>query len=75
MINNFMNKINLDFGREKNDVKWNVTIFIYQIILLIIPVLIEVLGKHGKCDRKKNSESQTNEINNIQNISLDKKKN
>ena len=74
-ITNFMNKINLDFEREKNDVKWNVTIFIYQIILLIIPVLIEVLGKHGKCDRKKNSESQTNEINNIQNISLDKKKN
>ena len=35
-----MNKINLDFIREKNDFKWNLIVLIYNILLLVIPTTI-----------------------------------
>ena len=57
-----MNKINLDFEREKSDFKWNFIIFIYQIIFFIIPVLIYTIGKNSIC-LKNITESQRNEVN------------
>ena len=39
-ITKFMNKINLDFIREKNDFKWNLILLIYKIIFLAIPIII-----------------------------------
>lgn len=39
-ITRFMNKINLDFEREKNDFKWNFIILMYYIFFLVIPSII-----------------------------------
>ena len=35
-ITNFINRINFDFLRIKNDLKWNIIILIYHFIFLII---------------------------------------
>ena len=43
-IMNFMNKINLDFQREKNDLKWNLVILIYKFFLILIPLMIYLLN-------------------------------
>ena len=74
-ITNFMNKINSDFEREKNDFKWNLIIFLYEIIFIIIPILIIFLGKYFKCT--KNEENvvipfQTDNNNEINNKNIEK---
>ena len=50
-ITNFMNEINLDFKREKNDFKWNLFVFIYNILILVIPITIECLNKYYKSSK------------------------
>ena len=39
-IKNFMNLINIDFEREKNDIKWNIIMIIYSILFLFCLILI-----------------------------------
>ena len=39
-ITNFMNKINLDFKREKNDFKWNLITLIYLILFVATPITV-----------------------------------
>ena len=41
-----MNKLNLDFQREKNDFKWNLIILIYQIFLVVAPILMAFVPKN-----------------------------
>ena len=43
-----MNKINLDFEREKNDFKWNLIDLIYNILFLVIFIIITCLNKYYK---------------------------
>ena len=44
-ITNFMNKINIDFKRIKNDLRWNIIILIYHFIFLIILFLVYLIYK------------------------------
>ena len=59
-ITNFINKINLDFEKDKNDFKWNLIILLYLVIsipyLLIMSFIIDN-------DEKSSNEKSTNEIN------------
>ena len=59
-ITNFINKINLDFEKDKNDFKWNLIILLYLVVsipyLLIMSFIIDD-------DRKSSNEESTNEIN------------
>ena len=42
-ITNFMNRINSDFQRIKNDLKWNIIILIYHLIFLILFLFIYLI--------------------------------
>ena len=69
-ITNFMNKINLDFQREKNDFKWNLIILIYQILLVVTPLSILLISDCfsdyiKKTNIVKKVEINTNTSNNI----------
>ena len=59
-ITNFINKINLDFEKDKNDFKWNLIILLYLVVsipyLLIMSFIIDD-------DEKSSNEESTNEIN------------
>ena len=68
-ITNFMNKINLDFQREKNDLKWNLVILIYKIFLIFIPLMIYLFKElHDSKDKPEDVISRkSEEIRNLNN--------
>ena len=42
-ITNFMNKINLDYGRDKNDFKWNLVVLLFFISLGGVPFVVLII--------------------------------
>ena len=73
-ITNFMNKLNLDFQREKNDFKWNLIILIYQILFIVIPLSILIITNCFSDYIHKNNIGKNDEIYipTTDNINVDK---
>ena len=81
-ITKFMNKINLDFEREKKDFKWNFIILIYKIIFFVVAILIVYRIKFYNGEKLDNSSNRnihfqanrqsTDDINNNTNETLQK---
>ena len=73
-ITNFLNKINLDFQKEKNDFKWNLIILIYQILYIVLPLSIMVISNcFSNYINKNNGEKKDERYNDTaENINDDK---
>jgi hypothetical protein len=69
-----MNKLNLDFQREKNDFKWNLIILIYQILFIVIPLSILIITNCFSDYIHKNNIGKNDEIYipTTDNINVDK---
>ena len=58
-ITNFMNKINLDFEREKNDFKWNLIILIFKIQFIVALIILVMLQCEKPFRRYYNNDNAT----------------
>ena len=61
-ITNFMNKINFDFERKKNDFKWNMIILIMIILFPIMFGLIASISESYKNNSKKNDSTHGEKV-------------
>ena len=73
-ITNFMNKLNLDFQREKNDYLWNLILLIYHASLALYIIIIMCSSKGDKNNILKKVEKNNTTANNTttHNINDDK---
>ena len=58
-ITNFMNRINLDFERERNDFKWNLIILIFKIQFIVAFIMIIIFDCKEPFPRSYNDDNST----------------
>ena len=61
-----MNLINIDFDREKNDIKWNIIVLIFSILFLVSLILLIIFGEIF--DNIQNENKENNHSENSQKI-------
>ena len=75
-ISNFMNKINFDLEKQKNDYKWNVAVLIHSLFLILNVILYVLLKKEyfefNDSDYNKISSNDIDKTINYQNTNQNK---